>query len=99
MKTKRNVVFCNKEVFKEVAEELGLTASEVEKVFNSQPKFTKKIMESNTFDGIRWPYLGVFKAKPKLVQFLSHLQGLNKEQAKLFKKQIREGYDQSKEKS
>jgi hypothetical protein len=48
-------------------------------------------MESNTFDGVRWPYLGVFKSKPKEVQFINHLKGLTPDQAEKFKQEVREG--------
>lgn len=48
-------------------------------------------MESNTFDGVRWPYLGVFKSKPKEVQFINHIKGLTPEQQQEFKQQVRAG--------
>lgn len=48
-------------------------------------------MEDNTFDGVRWPYLGVFKSKPKEVQILNHLKGLTPEQQREFKQQIKDG--------
>lgn len=78
-------------MFSEVAKELGLTVAMVKEIFNSHSAYTKKVMESNTFDGVRWPYLGVFKSKPKEVQFINHLKGLTPEQAAKFKQEVREG--------
>lgn len=82
---------CNLEVFTEVAKELGLTLPIVKEIFNTHSAFTKYVMESNTFDGVRWPYLGVFRSKPKEVQILNHLKGLTLDQQKLFKEQVRMG--------
>jgi hypothetical protein len=48
-------------------------------------------MESNTFDGVRFPYLGVFKSKPKEVQFINHIKGLTPEQQDEFKRAVKEG--------
>lgn len=82
---------CNQAVFSEVAKELGLTIQNVKDIFNSHSLYTRTTMENNTFDGVRWPYLGVFRSKPKEVQILNHLKGLTPEQQKEFKQQVREG--------
>jgi hypothetical protein len=82
---------CNAEVFAEVAKELGLSLPTIREVFNAHSLFTRKTMEDNTFDGVRWPYLGVFKSKPKEVQILNHLKGLTPEQQREFKQQIKDG--------
>lgn len=84
-------VLCNSIILKEVAKELGLKVETVKKIVNTQSEFTKHVMESNTFDSVRWPYLGIFKSKPKEVQILSHLRGMTKEQQEQFKKEVRTG--------
>jgi len=69
----------------EVAEEMGVPYSWVkEAVVNGQSKYTAHIMRSNSFDGVRWPYLGKFTAKIKAAQVLKHLKGLNKIQKEFF---------------
>ena len=83
--------FCNEEIFRNVSEELGLSVKEVREIFNSQSAFTKKVMESNTFDEIRWCYFGAFKIKPKKIQIAAHMQGLNSEAKKRFKQQLKNG--------
>jgi len=91
-KPKKVKTTCNTEVFTEVAKELGLTVAVVKEIFNTHSLFTKKTMEDNTFDGVRWPFLGVFKSKPKEVQVINHLKGLTPEQQKEFKQQIKAGF-------
>jgi len=82
-------VFCNTIILKEVAEELGLPLSTVKAMVNAQSEYTKIVMESDTYDSIRWPYLGVFKSKPKEVQMINHLRGMTPEQQKEFKIAVR----------
>ena len=82
---------CNQVVLREVANELGLPIETVKAIVNSQSYYTKQVMESNTFDSVRWPYLGVFKSKPKEVQMINHLKGLSPEQQKEFKRRVRAG--------
>lgn len=91
MKIKHNKVICNQEVFSDVAKELGLPINIVRTVFQMHSSFTKETMENNTFDGVRWPFLGVFKSKPKEVQVLNHLKGLTPEQQVIFKQELKEG--------
>lgn len=88
---KKSKTTCNQEVYSEVAKELGLPILVVKEVFAAHSAYTKQVMESNTFDGIRWPYLGVFRSKPKEVQVINHMKGLTPEQQKEFKQKIREG--------
>jgi hypothetical protein len=90
MKTNKQAI-CNEEVFRTVAEELGLDVKVVREIYGVQSLFTKKTMESNTFDGVRHPYFGVFKVKPKLVQISSHMRGLKKEAQKIFKEALKNG--------
>jgi len=84
-------VVVNTIVIKEVATYLGLTVEQVKQIVTCQSEYTKEVMESGSFDSVRWPYLGIFKSKPKEVQMLSHLKGLTKEQAEEFKKAVRTG--------
>lgn len=82
-------VYCNVVVLREVAEELGLPLGIVKAVIDCQSEYTAKIMASDTYDSIRWPYLGVFKSKPKEVQMINHLRGMTPEQQKEFKVAVR----------
>ena len=46
-------------------------------------------MRSNTFDGVRWPFLGKFTAKVKAAQILKHMKGLNPIQREFFLKRVK----------
>ena len=73
------------QLMREVAEELNLPLKTVKEVImNGQSKFTAYVMKSNTFDGVRWPFLGKFTAKVKAAQVLKHLKGLNSIQKEFF---------------
>jgi hypothetical protein len=87
----RTKIVCNTVVTKEVSTELGLPLETVKAVVSSQSYFTKQVMESGTYDSVRWPYLGIFKSKPKEVQMISHLKGMTPEQQKEFKIAVRRG--------
>jgi hypothetical protein len=84
-------VICNTVILKEVANELGLPLETVKNMVNAQSEYTKLVIEQGSFDSVRWPYLGVFKSKPKEVQILSHLQGMTPEQQADFKFKVRTG--------
>jgi len=84
-------IFCNDFIIKEVAHELGLTVEVVRNIITTQSEYTRIIIESNSFDCIRWPYLGVFKSKPKEIQMLQYLEGMTPDQAERFKKDVRTG--------
>lgn len=76
----------NERVFAEVARELDLPVKLVKDVVMiGQSKFTAVTMADNSFDSIRWPYFGVFKAKHKVVQILQHMKGLDPDQKQFFK--------------
>lgn len=96
-------VFCNDYLIREVATELGLSIETVRNMVKVQSEYTKLIIESNSFDFVRWPYLGIFKSKPKELQVLQYLQGMTPEQAAQFKKDVRTGkiklWDKRKEKN
>lgn len=84
-------IFCNDIIIREVAQELGLPVETVKNMIASQSEYTKIVIESNTFDFVRWPYLGIFKSKPKEIQMLQYLQGMTPDQARQFKKDVRTG--------
>ena len=80
---------CNPIIIKEVAQELGLPKEKVKAMVDAQSEYTAIVMASGSFDHIRWPYLGVFRSKPKEVQMLNHLQGMTPEQQREFKIAVR----------
>lgn len=82
-------VLCNPVAIKKVADELGLSVKEVKEMVNIQSEFTKEVMQDNSFNSIRWPYLGIFKSKPKEIQMINHLRGMTPEQQKEFKFKVR----------
>jgi len=82
---------CNVPVMREVAQELGLPLEIVKGVVAVQSEYTKYVMELGEFDSVRWPYLGVFKSKPKEVQMINHLMGMTPEQQRDFKHAVRTG--------
>jgi len=84
-------IYCNDVCIWEVAKELGLPVATVKKMVAAQSEYTKVVMESDSFDSIRWPYLGVFKSKPKEVQMINHLKGMDPIQASEFKRMVRTG--------
>ncbi len=87
---KTKIKTINEKVLAAVAAELNLPIKLVrDVVVNGQSKFTAHTMASNTFDGVRWLYFGVFKAKHKVVQVLSHMKGLDAEQKQFFKEMLK----------
>ena len=82
----------NDYLYKEVALELGIAEKVVKDVIiNGESKCTAVIMASNTFDGVKWPYLGTFRAKHKAVQILNHMKGLSSVQKKFFLAALKAG--------
>lgn len=84
-------IFCNEIALKEVSLELGLPLETVKAMVNTQSEYTKVVMESNSYDSIRWIYLGVFKSKPKEIQMINYLRGMTPFQQSEFKKAVRTG--------
>lgn len=82
-------VLCNQIILKDVAIQLGLPVKDVKEIVFCQSEFTKEVMSTSMFDGVRWPYLGVFKSKPKEVQMINHLRGMTPEQQEDFKRKVR----------
>lgn len=90
----------NERLYLETARELDLPLKLVKDVvMNGQSKFTAHTISSNTFDGVRWPYFGVFKAKHKVVQVLNYMKGLDADQKQFFKAMQRLQRKQAKEKN
>lgn len=82
----------NEVLYKEVALELGVSEKVVQDVINNgESKCTASIVTSNTFDGVKWPYMGSFKAKHKAVQILNYLKGLNEIQRGFFLDALKTG--------
>jgi hypothetical protein len=80
----------NDQVLEDTAATLNLPLKLVKDVvINGQSKFTAHTIASNTFDGIRWPYFGVFKAKHKIVQVLSYMKGLDPVQKTFFRNMLK----------
>lgn len=80
----------NDELYREVAENMDLPVKVVKDIIvNGQSKFTASIMSSGTFGSVRWPYLGVFKAKVKVANILNYMKGLTKEQKIFFQDQYK----------
>lgn len=82
-------VLCNPVVVQDVANQLGLTVKQVKEIIGCQSEFTKEVMSGINFDSVRWPYLGIFKSKPKEVQMINHLRGMTPEQQEDFKRKVR----------
>jgi len=82
---------CNQSILKEVALELGLTLKEVKEIVDTQSEYTKYVIESGSFDNVRWPYLGIFRSKTKEIQMLNYIKGMSPEQAEDFKRAVRTG--------
>ena len=87
--TKPRLETINERLYLEVSRELDIPIKIVKDVvLNGQSKFTAFTMASNTFDGIRWPYFGVFKAKHKVVQVYNYMKGMTPDQRQFFKDMI-----------
>ena len=78
----------NDEIYKEVADEFDFSVKTIKDIIvNGQSKFTTHVMSAGNFDSVRWPYLGVFKAKIKVANILNYMKGLTPEQRKFFQDQ------------
>ena len=81
------------EIIKEVAAELDLSYKQVRDiVINGQGAFTKQVMESDQYDSVRWPYLGIFKIKMRHMQIKHYMRGMLPMYRRLYRQQLREGY-------
>lgn len=86
---KARVETINERLYLEVSRELDIPVKTVKDVImNGQSKFTAFTMSNNTFDGVRWPYFGAFKAKHKVVQVYNYMKGMDPNQRQFFKDMI-----------
>ena len=83
---------CNDRLTKEVASENNLTQETVLDVLGSVSKFIHYTIKSGSLEGVRIPYLGVFKVKPRAQQYKDYLHSLGPYMKKMFKSN-KEGYD------
>lgn len=60
-------------IMKKIAEDFGTSFSDVEKIVNAQSGYAKHVMESNSMEGIAFPYLGKFVVSPRKIKMV--LQG------------------------
>lgn len=82
----------NDELYKEVGLEFGIPDKVVYDIINNgESKCTQAMITSNVFDGVRWPYLGAFKAKHKSLQILHYMKGLNSIQREFFLTSLKTG--------
>jgi len=87
--SKQKLETINDRLYLEISRELDIPIETIKDVIiNGQSKFTAHVMSNNTFDGIRWPYFGVFKAKHKLLQVYNYMKGLEPAQKQFFKDMI-----------
>jgi len=99
-KQKPKIETINDRLYLETARELDIPLKTVKDVIlNGQSKFTAYTIASSTFDGVRWPYFGVFKAKHKVVQVYNYMQGLDENQKQFFKDMIYLKYQAQKQKN
>lgn len=83
---------CNEELYREVAMELGTSVKTVKDVImNGMSKCTATMITNNEFNGVRWAYLGAFRAKHKALQVLTYMKGLNPVQREFFYTSIKRG--------
>ncbi len=66
---------CNEGLYDEVASDLGLPKELIKSIANAQSLFTKHIIETGLFEGVRYVYLGKITAKVKKIQQLNEAQG------------------------
>lgn len=57
-------------VYTEIAEELGISKTQVKSIADSQFSFIAKTMREKLFDDVRLKFLGIFKVKPGRLKYL-----------------------------
>jgi len=83
---------CNSRLVKEVANENNITQESVNDILNSVSSFVHLTIKSGSLEGVRLPYLGVFKVKPRTQQYKDYLHSLGPDMKKMFKSN-KNGYD------
>lgn len=71
-------VYCNADVYDEVSDDLGIHPTIVAEIAKIQAEFTQKVIKDSAFEGVKWEYLGKFKAKLKFIQFTNEIIARNK---------------------
>jgi hypothetical protein len=88
----KNKGFCNDIVTEEVSAELGLSTAFINDIIkNGQSAFIKETIHRGAFQAIRIVYLGKLAVKPKRVQVMNHLNGLDEQQRENFNNAARQG--------
>lgn len=59
--------YANERIVEEIAQELGISKTQVQDIVSSQFEFTTRIMRMNTMEGVILPYLGKIKVKPERI--------------------------------
>ena len=80
-------------IMKEISADLDIPYSMVRDiVINGQAGFTKHVMESGQYNGVRWPYFGAFKVKAHHVQVKKYMQGSDRVHREIMRIRIAEGH-------
>jgi len=53
------------EIYKDIANDLGIPKDKVEEVVRHEFKFVKKVMEKGNFNSVRLPRFGIFEVNEK----------------------------------
>jgi hypothetical protein len=69
---------CNEKVLLETTIKTGESRKTVESVIKHQSRFIHSKIREGSFESIRVPYFGIFKAKLRSVQMLNFMQTLPK---------------------
>jgi len=81
------------EIMKDVSADLDVPYSTVrEVVINGQSAFTKHVMESGQYNGVRWPFFGSFRVKAQSVQVKKYMRGLPEMYRIILRYRIKEGH-------
>ena len=62
-------------IIQEIAKELGISPSLVQKIVKTQFEFVKTVMEKGEFETVRLPYFGKFSVKPYRLQKVNENYG------------------------
>ncbi len=87
------------ELMKEVSQETGIPFGMVKDfIINGQSMFTKHIMETSSYDSVRWPQLGIFKLKYKYMMIKKHMYGMKGMYRRIFRKTLKYRAEKEREK-
>lgn len=77
---------CNDRVVEETVAETGESKALVEHVINFQLNFIGRKIEEGSFESVRVPNFGVFRAKLKSVQWNHYMRSMNENYRKIIRK-------------